>query len=435
MKRILLRCLPLLLPVMAAFAQVDTGTVAGSVRDSSGAGLASASVTFVDLATNATSKAQADASGNYTSPPLRPGDYKVTAEASGFKTQTRSTITVQVQDRLRVDFDLTVGSVSENILVTAETPIIQTDTSSLGEVITTDQITELPLNGRDYIQLATLTTGVVRTSSGTNGNTGGSSTGGLNSFVANGTRGTLNNFLLDGVDNNSNDNGGVVLRSSVDAIQEFKLQTNGYSAEFGRSGGAVVNAITKSGANNYHGSVFEFFRNSALDARDYFEDPTQKKASFKQNQFGATFGGPIMKNKLFWFADYQGTRIRNPLTFVSSIPTLAERAGDFSAAGEPIIYDPATGLPFPLNIIPPKRIDPTSQAYANLYPIPQSGQGNNFTISPIERDRIDQGDIRLDYNASRSVTRYLSAIRRAEERTPVLLRCRDWQTAAIPAPG
>ncbi len=400
MKRILLRCLPWLLTVMTAFAQVDTGTVAGSVRDSSGAGLASASVTFVDLATNATSKAQADASGNYTSPPLRPGDYKVTAEASGFKTQTRSTITVQVQDRLRVDFDLTVGSVSENILVTAETPIIQTDTSSLGEVITTDQITELPLNGRDYIQLATLTTGVVRTSSGTNGNTGGSSTGGLNSFVANGTRGTLNNFLLDGVDNNSNDNGGVVLRSSVDAIQEFKLQTNGYSAEFGRSGGAVVNAITKSGANNYHGSVFEFFRNSALDARDYFEDPTQKKASFKQNQFGATFGGPIMKNKLFWFADYQGTRIRNPLTFVSSIPTLAERAGDFSAAGEPIIYDPATGLPFPLNIIPPKRIDPTSQAYANLYPIPQSGQGNNFTISPIERDRIDQGDIRLDYNAS-----------------------------------
>jgi carboxypeptidase family protein/TonB-dependent receptor-like protein len=400
MKRILLCCLPWLFTVMTAFAQVDTGTVAGSVRDSSGAGLASASVTFVDVATNATSKAQADASGNYTSPPLRPGNYKLTAEAPGFKTETRSTITVQVQDRLRVDFDLTVGSVSENVLVTAETPIIQTDTSSLGEVITTEQITELPLNGRDYIQLATLTTGVVRTSSGTNGNTGGSSTGGLNSFVANGTRGTLNNFLLDGVDNNSNDNGGVVLRSSVDAIQEFKLQTNGYSAEFGRSGGAVVNAITKSGANNYHGSVFEFFRNSALDARDYFEDPTQKKASFKQNQFGATFGGPIMKDKLFWFADYQGTRIRNPLTFVSSIPTLEERVGNFSAAGEPIIYDPSTGLPFSGNIIPLNRIDPTSQAYANLYPTPESGQGNNFTISPIERDRVDQGDIRLDYNAS-----------------------------------
>src|SRR5438067_4876041 len=305
MKHISLCCVAWLFTLTTAFAQVDTGAIAGSVRDTSGAGLASASVTFVDVARNTTMKAQADASGNYASPPLRPGNYKVTAEASGFKTETRSTITVQVQDRLRVDFAMTVGSVSENVLVTAETPTIQTDTSSLGEVITTGQITELPLNGRDYIQLATLTTGVVRTSSGTNGNSGGSSTGGLNSFVANGTRGTLNNFLLDGVDNNSNYNGGVLLRSTVDAIQEFKLQTNSYSAEFGRSGGAVVNAITKSGTNRYHGNIFEFFRNSALDARDYFEDPTQKKASFKQNQFGGTLGGPIMKNKLFWFADYQ----------------------------------------------------------------------------------------------------------------------------------
>jgi len=320
MKNILVCCLALSFTLLPAFAQVDTGTIAGSIRDSSGAGLPSATVTFVDLATNATSKAQADASGNYASPPLRPGNYKVSAEAPGFRTETRTTLTVRVQDRLRVDFDMTVGSVSDNVLVTAETPTIQTDTSSLGQVIGSSQITELPLNGRDYIQLATLTTGVVRTSSGTNGNSGGSSTGGLNSFVANGTRGTLNNFLLDGIDNNSNDNGGVVLRTNVDAIQEFKLQTNSYSAEFGRSGGAVVNAIIKSGSNGYHGDVFEFLRNSALDARDYFEDPTQKKASFKQNQFGGTLGGPILKDKLFWFGDYQGSRIRNPLTFVSSVP-------------------------------------------------------------------------------------------------------------------
>jgi hypothetical protein len=164
----------------------------------------------------------------------------------------------------------------------------------------------------------------------------------------------------------------------------------------------VVNAITKSGANNYHGDVFEFFRNSSLDARDYFEDPTQKKASFKQNQFGATFGGPIMKNKLFWFIDYQGTRIRNPQTLVSAIPTLEERVGNFSAPGEPIIYDPVTHTPFPGNIIPPGLINPISQAYANLYPTPQSGQGNNFTTSPTERDRVDQGDVRLDYNLSQS---------------------------------
>ena len=297
------------------------------------------------------------------------------AEAQGFKTQTRSTITLKVQDRLRVEFQMAVGSVSENIDVTEETPIVQTETSSLGQVITTTQITELPLNGRDYIQLATLSTGVVRTSSGTNGNSGGSSTGGQNSFVANGTRGTLNNFLLDGIDNNSNDNGGVVLRTNVDAIQEFKLQTNSYSAEFGRSGGAVVNAIIKSGTSHYHGNIFEFFRNSALDARDYFEDPTQPKASFKQNQFGGTLGGPIIKDKLFWFGDYQGTSIRNPLTWVSAIPDLAERTGDFSGPSEPTIYDPTTGLPFPGNLIPTGRIDPISQAFMNLYPTPnQPGQ-------------------------------------------------------------
>ena len=401
MRRIAVLCFAVL-AVQMLFAQVDTGTITGTVLDTQGAGVPSASLTFVETSTSTTSKTQTDASGNYASPPLKPGTYKVTAQASGFKVQTHEAVSVRVQDRLRLDFNMAVGSVTENVLVTAETPSIQTDTSSLGEVITTTQITQLPLNGRDYIQLATLTTGVVRTSSGTNGNSGGSSTGGLNSFVANGTRGTLNNFLLDGIDNNSNDNGGVVLRSNVDAIQEFKLQTNSYSAEFGRSGGAVVNAITKSGANNYHGDVFEFFRNSSLDARDFFEDPTQKKASFKQNQFGATFGGPIVKNKLFWFIDYQGTRIRNPQTFVSAIPTLEERVGNFSAPGEPIIYDPITHTPFPGNIIPPGRIDPTAQAYANLYPIPQSGQGNNFTISPTERDRVDQGDVRLDYNFSQS---------------------------------
>jgi hypothetical protein len=385
-----------------AFAQVDTGTIAGSVRDSQGAGVASASVTFVETATNTTTKTQTDGSGDYASPPLRPGSYKVTAAAPGFKTATRGTLLVRVQDRLRLDFDMAVGAVSENVVVTAETPAIQTDTSSLGEVVSSEQITELPLNGRDYIQLATLSTGVVRTSSGTNGNTGGSSTGGQNSFVANGTRGTLNNFLLDGIDNNSNDNGGVVLRTNVDAIQEFKLQTNTYSAEFGRSAGAVVNAIIKSGTNRYHGGLFEFFRNSALDARDYFELPTDKKASFKENQFGGTLGGPIVKDKLFWFGDYQATIIRNPLTYTSVVPTPNERAGNFSDPSDPIIYDPTTGLPFLGNVIPSDRIDPISQAFMNLYPDPNVIKNNKafLIISPIEQDRIDQGDGRLDYNPS-----------------------------------
>ncbi len=396
-RRIWLFCLLLSAISTTVSAQVDTGTIAGSVRDSQGAAVASATVTFVDVNTNATLKTQADGSGEFVSPPMRPGEYKVIAEAQGFKTQTRSTITLRVQDRLRIDFDMAVGAVSENVVVTADTPVVQTETSSLGQVIAATQITELPLNGRDYVQLATLSTGVVRTSSGTNGNSGGSSTGGVNSFVANGTRGTLNNFLLDGIDNNSNDNGGVVLRTNVDAIQEFKLQTNSYSAEFGRSGGAVVNAITKSGTNRYRGNVFEFFRNSALDARDYFEIPGTAKASFKQNQFGGTLGGPIVKDKLFWFGDYQGTRIRNPLNFNSKVPTAAERAGNFSA--DPEIDDPETGNPFPGNMIPGGSIDLIAQAYMNLYPDANQPNGH-FVIFPIERDTIDQGDGRVDYNPS-----------------------------------
>jgi hypothetical protein len=402
MRRLLLfSVLLVLFLVSTTFAQVDTGSVTGTVRDEQGASVASATVTFTEVSTNASSKSQTDSSGNYVSVPLRPGNYKITAEAQGFKTQSRSDVTLRVQDRLRLDFDMAVGSAQENVVVTGEAPALQTSTSSLGQVVSAEQITELPLNGRDYVQLATLNTGVVRTSSGTNGNTGGSSTGGQNSFVANGTRGTLNNFLLDGIDNNSNDTGGLVLRTNVDAIQEFKLQTNSYSAEFGRSGGAVVNAITKSGSNNIRGNVFEFFRNSALDARGYFEDPTEKKASFKQNQFGGTLGGPIVRNKLFWFADYQRTMIRNPLTFVSAVPTAAERAGNFSDPSEPTIYDPTTGLPFLNNQIPAGRIDPIALAYMNLYPAPnQTGSGNNFIISPTERDNIDQGDGRLDYNVS-----------------------------------
>lgn len=392
-------------------AQVDTATIAGTLHDQTGAAVPSATIRIVENATNATTILHSDSKGEYVSPPLHVGNYSVIAEARGFKTARRDNVTLQVQDRLRIDFDMQVGQVNESVVVSSEAPPIQTDTSSLGQVLSSRAITELPLNGRDYIQLATLTTGVVGTSAGTNGNTGGSSTGGQNSFVADGARGTLNNFLLDGIDNNSNDNGGVILRTNVDAIQEFKIQTNSFSAEFGRSGGAAINAIIKSGTNSYHGDVFEFLRNSFFDARDYFEDPATKKASFKQNQFGATIGGPIRRNKLFWFGDYQGTVIRNPMTLVSSVPTAAQRIGDFSGPGNDTIYDPATYDPatnsraqFSGNVIPSDRISPLVQNIMNLYPLPnQPGKlKNNYVISPIAQDRIDQGDFRGDYNIAES---------------------------------
>ena len=234
------QALILIFSTLPLLAQVDTATINGTVRDQSGAGILSATITISEKSTNATASLRTDAGGNYTSSPLRVGTYTISAEAPGFKRQTREGVGLQVQDRLRIDFDMTVGAVSENVVVTSAVPALQTETASLGTVIAAREITQLPLNGRDYIQLATLTTGVVGTSTGTNGNIGGSSTAGQDSFVANGARGTLNNFLLDGIDNNSNDNGGVVLRTNVDAIQEFKIQTNSFSAEFGRSGGVLA---------------------------------------------------------------------------------------------------------------------------------------------------------------------------------------------------
>ena len=288
----------------ALCAQVDTSAIVGTLRDSSGAVITSAGITLTEQETNISTVVHANTEGDYTSPPLRVGTYSVTVEAAGFQSQTRTGITLQIQDRRRVDFTMTPGKVSEHVTVTDEAPSIQTETSSLGQVISSATITALPLNGRDYLQLATLSAGVIATSSGTNGNTGGgSSTGSQNSFAANGARGTMNNFLLDGIDNNSNDTGGLILRTSVDAIQEFKIQTNSFSAEFGRGGGAAINAIIKSGTNAYHGGVFEFIRNSAMDARRLLRGSHHqgRRHSSKIN-LARRLGGPILQGQalLVW---------------------------------------------------------------------------------------------------------------------------------------
>ncbi|MFN7998516.1 MAG: TonB-dependent receptor [Bryobacteraceae bacterium] len=421
-------------------AQVDTATIVGTVHDSSGAVVPHAAVTATATDTNIKSSAVSDPNGDFIITPLKIGKYSVSVEAPGFKREMRSGILLQVQDRVRVDFTLQVGSLSEAVNIEAETPVVQTDTSALGDVIASRQITDLPLNGRDYTQLATLTTGVVKitengggingASTASNGNAGGA-------FAVNGTRGNLNNFMLDGIDNNSNDNAGNILRTNVDAIQEFKVQTSNYSAEFGRSGGAVINATIKSGTNQFHGTLFEFLRNSDLDARGWFEPPDQPKAPFKQNQFGGTIGGPIKKNKLFFFTDYQGTRVRAANTGINSVPLPAEINGDFSsilggqvgtdALGRPVyaneIFDPSTtrtvngqvvrdgfgfspttGLPIPgqANIIPVSRMDPIAHNVAGLYPTPTvaGALSNNYIMNTPASDTIDQMDARSDYNIS-----------------------------------
>ena len=342
---------------LSVLAQVDTATLVGTVKDRSGAVIAGATATATSAETGKSISVKTEADGNFVITPLKIGSYSVAIEASGFKKEVRQNIVLNVQQTARLDFKLEIGSVSEEMMVTAAPPLLETESASLGDVVTGQEVRQLPLNGRRYTDLATLTAGVTKVTEGpvngsntpTNGNAGGN-------FSVNGTRGDQNNFILDGIDNNSNDNGDVAVLSSVDAIAEFKVQTSNYSAEFGRSGGAVINASTRSGANKFHGSAWEFLRNDALDARQYFESSDQPKAPYKQNQFGATFGGPIVKDKAFFFVDYEGTRIHSAQTDFATVPSVAERTGDFSdilgdqigsdALGRPIyageIYNPAT---------------------------------------------------------------------------------------------
>ena len=423
-------CLP-------AYAQLDTATLVGTVRDTTGAVVPHATITVTNLDTQIVQTTHTDSQGNYAVTPLKIGTYSVAAEAQGFKTETRTGIVLRVTDRIPIDFTLQVGSVTQVVNVAEQAPLVQTESSSLGDVIGSTQVTEMPLNGRDYTQLATLTAGVTKVFEGpqhggstpTNGNVGGT-------FVSNGTRGNLNNFTLDGIDNNSNDDASNVLRTNVDAIEEFKVQTSNYSAEFGRSGGAVINATIKSGANSFHGDAFEFLRNEAVDARGFFEPQGQPKAPYKQNQFGGTLGGPIRKDKTFFFGDYQGTRIDYFNTWTSTVPTADQQAGNFSEflgsqvgtdiLGRPVYngelfdpsttrvvngttvrnafgFDPATGLPITgqANVIPSGRMNPISQAFDGLYPPPnQPGLTNNYVVDAPANDRIDQFDVRLDHYIS-----------------------------------
>ena len=380
----------------AAQAQVDTGSIVGTVRDKSGGVVPGANVSLRETTTNTLTKSVANAEGHYVATSLRIGVYAVSVELAGFKKQTREGIVLQVQDRLRVDFELEPGNVAESVVVIGEGPLVQSETSSLGQVVDARQIKELPLNGRNYIDLATLTTGVIRTSEGSNGNVNAT-------FVVNGTRGGQNNYLLDGIDNNSNDGGEAALYTNVDAIEEFKVQTSTYSAEFGRSGGAVINASLKSGANTVNGSAFYFLRDDSLDARGFFEDPESTKAPFRHQQFGGTLGGPIQKDKTFFFVDYQGTRRTSFDTAIYSVPTAAQRNGDFSGEGNNVIYDPLTGEPFPGNVIPSNRFDPLARNFVNLYPNPnQPGLKNNYLVNPETTNTVDQGDLRLDHEISSS---------------------------------
>ena len=319
--------------IAPVFAQFETAEVLGTVRDSSGAAVAKATVMLINQDTGIQAKTTSDENGNFLFSNVKIGRFTVTAEAAGFSKAVASDVRVDVGARQRVDLTLQVGAVTDSVQVTGAAATLETDSSEHGQVINTQQIVELPLNGRAYSDLALLSTNVHRSPLAASFAVSGTPREG--SFNVNGMRSTYNNFLLDGLDNNaySTSNQGFsnqVVQPSPDALAEFKVITSSYSAEYGRVGGAVVNAVLRSGTNQFHGTAYEFLRNTDLNAVGYVfgqRPATFQKPTLQRNQFGATFGGPIIKNKLFFFTDYEGFRQLQRFLNFDSLPTSNDRSG------------------------------------------------------------------------------------------------------------
>jgi outer membrane receptor protein involved in Fe transport len=408
--------------------QAITGRLLGTVQDSSHAAVPNARITITNQDTGITTVVTGDSHGYYIAPSLASGKYKINVEASGFRKEIANNNIVNVAQDTRVDFTMQVGSVSESVEVSGSAPLVSTTTSELGETIDHDQIQKLPLNGRFFSQLVLLTPGAVP--DGQTDNAENSAAAGARSSIqadVNGLPYPGGSYTVDGVANKEPANGYISLSPPLEAVQEFKVQTHNPSAEFGGYGGSIVNLQIRSGTNQFHGSAFEYFRNDALNAKNFFQTTA---APLRSNQFGATFGGPILKNKAFFFADYQGLRLRYPRIFgPTEVPSLLMRQGIFSAAeGFGPIYDPVTKKPFndlsgtkPCAdasgnmtstecVIPPARWDGVAKNIlnANIYPLPNrpptktgaTGPANNYTSAYSDQNDPDQFDVKVDYNFS-----------------------------------
>jgi len=387
----------------AAFGQASfTGAILGSITDPAAAVVVGASVMVTNTATNESVAAKSGDNGFYFVPNLRPGRYKVEVEAPGFRRSVLENIPLQIDQRARVDFRLVLGATTEVIQVTEPAPVLQTEMGSLGQVIDNTKIVNLPLSGRGAFALIGLAPGVAEGTS--------SSTSGASARI-NGGRNRMNEIQLDGITAVNVKNGNVSYTPMVDALQEFKVVTNSFSAEYGRSGGGVILATIKSGTNAVHGTVFEFLRNHALNARNFFARPQDAKPVLRQNQFGFAVGGPIRRDRTFFFADWQGTRVRTASVRTSVVPTEPLRNGDLRGFNP--IYDPATTRieggqvlrdPFAGSQIPSSRFDPASAKIITHYPLPNGpGLARNYTLSGPGRNAANQGDIRVDHNLGENI--------------------------------
>ena len=395
--------LALVLAAPAAALAQSSGQITGLVTDTSGAILPGVTVEATSTATNATRTAVTGLDGIYTMPLLQPGNYTVKASLSGFRTAIREAVRVTVSETARVQFEMQVGQLAETVTVTAEASLVETSNATHGIVIDEQKVVDLPLNGRNFTQLGTLIPGVVAPPGGLGGQSGDATPGGFGNatggFNVNGMRNQSNNFLMDGATNNDTFNTGFVLRPPPDAIEEFKILTHAFSAEYGRNAGSVINVVTKSGSNKLTGAAWEFNRDQSLQARNYFAPQNQPKPALKQNQFGGAVGGPLVRNRLFGFGYYEGYRNDSGITQNIMVLSEAQRRGDFSALATPI-RDPLTGAAFPGNIIPTGRLNAAALKLVNDFvPLPNS-PGNRYIVSPTVTDVRDQFGMRFDYQLS-----------------------------------
>ena len=401
MRKVLVALLMLVLPVSAprpAAAQA-TGTITGVASDPADAPVPGVTIDVTNTDTNQSRSTVTGADGYYTVPLLQPGSYLVKASLSGFRTTQRDRIRVTVESATRVDFKLALAGVAETLVIVAEPPLVETSSSQLGIVVDEKKIVELPLNGRNFTQLGTLLPGVIAPPGALGGAAGDATPGGFGAttsgFSVNGMRNQSNNFLLDGASNNDTFNTGFVTRPPPDAIQEFKILTHSYSAEYGRNAGSVVNVVTRAGSNLLRGAAWEFNRDDALQARNFFAPADQPKPKLQQNQFGGSLGGPLVRDRLFGFGYYEGYRNTSGTTTNIVVLSDAQRGGDFS--GGAVIRDPLTGEPFPGNVIPPQRLDPAAQRLIDDFLPRANSAGNRFIESPDSRDDRDQFGTRVDY--------------------------------------
>ncbi len=400
---------------ITTYAQTATATLVGRTIDEAEAVLPGVKITLTQTTTGQTRTVTSDESGNYVFLLLPAGKYELAATREGFQKLIRREFDLQVDQRAGLDLPLKAGQITETVEIKDEASILQTESASVGTVISQEKIVRLPLNGREFQQLALLVPGAVPAAQG-------SSLSFRGGFNVGGARESANQFLLDGADNNNSSANQFVFRPSVDMIQEFKVQTNSYSAEFGRGAGAQVNIITKSGTNEYHGNLFEFVRNSEFDAKNFFDLPTSSP-SFKRNQFGATFGGPLPflnfgeggpvfnsgRDRTFFFLSYEGLRLRQGVTRSAAVPSLLAREGNFGANAR--IRDPQragncnatdTTACFPNGIIPANRINPIGLAIARAFPAPNNASDPvRNLVSTLSRPQdADQFSVRIDHRIS-----------------------------------